>query len=490
LLDPARGLGLRYAELLERVDGAAEAVLEAGVRPGDRVAVVLSNSVESVIGILALHRAQAVPALLNPRLKPAELAALALRGGMTTALVGAGSPCAAHLEQEGGCRRVLVVDDLAAPRRATTAPGRLGALGTVRADQPGYIFYTSGTTGMPKGAVVPQGAAESRVLFMAAQAGYRHGTHNRILGLMPLYHVVGFFAVLVMALAFNGTYVVVGEFEPVKVLHWIDEHQVTGIFATPTHLDALVAAQKQVGARLSSVQHVTFAGATMPDSVLAQVRRHLPGEKVNIYGTTEAMNSLYMREPSSGAVLQPGFYSEVRVGRIGGAPADCVAPGEEGELLVSAAADATFSEYLNQPEATAEKLQSGWYRTSDAVVQQADGTIRILGRVDDMIISGGENIHPAEVERALSAHPAVADVAVVGVADDRWGQVVTACVVPRPGHAPTAPELDAFCKAGDLAHFKRPKNYVFLDQLPRNAMNKVLRKQLADAASRHHRPET
>ncbi|MDR5644434.1 AMP-binding protein [Burkholderia cenocepacia] len=482
IVDAARGVRLTYVELARRVETRAQQLLACGLNPRDRVAVVSGNSVEAVIAVLALHRLQAVPALMNPRLKPAEISELVARGEMAGAVVAndAGVMEAIRTRVPSVC--VLALDDLVSGSRVPEVAGKSLPPPPCEPEQAGFVFYTSGTTGLPKGAVIPQRAAESRVLFMATQAGLRHGSHNVVLGLMPLYHTIGFFAVLVAAMAFDGTYVVVEEFDAGNVLKLIERERVTAMFATPTHLDALTTAVEQAGARLESLEHVTFAGATMPDTVLERVNRFIPGEKVNIYGTTEAMNSLYMRRPHSGTVMRPGFFSEVRIVRVGGDVDDALPDGEEGELAV-AATDATFSGYLNQPEATAEKLQKGWYRTSDMAVRDGSGNIVVLGRVDDMIISGGENIHPSEVERILAAAPGVAEVVVIGVKDERWGQSVVACVVLQPGASASAERLDAFCRASALADFKRPRRYVFLDELPKSAMNKVLRRQLMQHVS-------
>jgi acyl-CoA synthetase (AMP-forming)/AMP-acid ligase II len=484
LVDPRRGLRISHAELLAQVEHCAAALRAAGIRRGDRVAVVPSNSVEWIVAILALHRAEAVPALLNPRLKPAELAQLASVGQMAAAVVAANAPYGPDLRDACSGNLLFTVGGSAAndisqlPAAAAALPQPAPAHG-----DPAFVFYTSGTTGLPKGAVIPHRAAENRVLFMAIQAGYRHGAHNCILGLMPLYHVIGFFAVLVKALAFNGRYVVVPEFKPDEVLSVIESEQVTGLFVTPTHLDAMLAAMGRTQASLASLQHVTFAGATMPDPVLEQVNLKMPGEKVNIYGTTEMMNSLYLRSPSSGTLLQPGFYSEVRLVRPDGDVHDLVAPGQEGELLVSTGSDAAFSGYLNRPNATAQKVRDGWYRTSDMAVRRSDGLLQILGRVDDMIISGGENIHPSEIEKVLGGHPSVAEVAVVGVADQHWGQKVVACVVAKGERTLDSKELDDFCRGSSLADFKRPRQYVFLRELPKSAVNKVLRRELIGLAA-------
>jgi acyl-CoA synthetase (AMP-forming)/AMP-acid ligase II len=215
------------------------------------------------------------------------------------------------------------------------------------------------------------------------------------------------------------------------------------------------------------------------------VRDLFPGRLVNIYGTTEAMNSLFMVAPENGTTFAPGFYSEVRVTRIGGSVEDLVAPGEEGELIVSARNDAVFLEYLARPDVTKEKLDGGWYRTSDAAVVNNAGQIEIRGRVDETIISGGENIHPNEVEEVLMAHPAIADCAVIGVPNDRWGQTVTACVVVK-GELESG-DLEKHLRGSHLADFKRPRQYHFLPSIPRNATNKVMRKALLEMVQERHR---
>jgi len=485
LVDPRRGLRISYADLLSQVERSANGFRSAGVARGDRVAVVSANSVEWIVAILALHRAEAVPALLNPRLKPAELIELTTMGQMAAAIVPANVPYAEDIR--GACSRKLLftvggsspmdVSQLTPGNQVLPEPTPLPA-------EAAFVFYTSGTTGLPKGALIPHQAVENRVLFMATQAGYRDGEHNCILGLMPLYHVIGFFAVLVMALAFSGRYIVLGEFKPDEVLSIIESEQVSGLFATPTHFYAIMAAMSHHVAKLDSLQHVTFAGATMPDSVLKEVNLKLPGEKVNIYGTTEMMNSLYMRSPSSGALMQPGFFSEVRVVRVEGGVTDLVEPGQEGELIISTGSDAAFMGYLNRPDSTAQKVKDGWYRTSDMAIKRSDGMLQILGRVDDMIISGGENIHPSEIEKVIANHPLVAEVAVVGKADQRWGQKVVACVVAKRDGTLSQQNLDEFCRQSDLADFKRPKQYLFLRELPKSAVNKVLRRELVLMAAK------
>ena len=226
-----------------------------------------------------------------------------------------------------------------------------------------------------------------------------------------------------------------------------------------------------------------YAGAAMPGPLLERVAAAFPGRGMtNIYGTTEIMNGLYFPEPAGRPHhYRPGYYSNVRVGRIGGTVEDVAEIGEEGELLIDSTADATFLGYLNRPEATAEKMQGGWYRTGDIAVRREDGDLEVRGRVDDMIITGAENVHPYEVETTLARHTGIAEVVVLGVPDERWGEIVVACV--KPGAArPSEDDLDRFCRDSTLANYKRPRAYVFFDEIPRNAANKVLRRVLRENA--------
>jgi 2-furoate---CoA ligase len=430
---------------------------------------------------MGLHRAGLVPALMNPRLKAPEIVALIKQGGMVGCLVEGDRTLHNSLRESFGESFCIIrVNDAQEGDIAFAGLRNSAALTTPlnpQPDDPAFIFYTSGTTGLPKGVVIPHRAAEPRVLFLATQCGHTHGPHNRICGVMPLYHVVGFFAVFLMSIAFNGTLYLMRDFVPSVVLKQIKDNQITSLFVTPTHLDALLGVSESRG-DFSTLEVVSFAGALIPDPLLARVRKHFGARLVNIYGTTEAMNSLFMANPTSGSTFIPGFYSEARVVRIGGSVDDLTAPGEEGELIVSDCNDAIFSEYLGRPDATKEKLNNGWYRTSDAAVGFADGSIQIKGRIDETIISGGENIHPHEVEAVLVGHPRIADAAAIGVPDDRWGQIVVACVVSKADV--TAAELEEYLRGSALADFKRPRRYCFLESIPRNATNKIMRKALLE----------
>ena len=196
----------------------------------------------------------------------------------------------------------------------------------------------------------------------------------------------------------------------------------------------------------------------------------------HIYGTTETMCSLYNPDPvGQHTRLRPGFYSHIRVIKVNGGVGDLIQPGQEGEIIVYADVDTMFSEYFNRPDATAEKLVDGWYYTGDIGLLHKNGDVDLIGRADDLIRSGGENIHPDEIEDLMASHPSVQEIAVIGTPHQNWGEAVTACIVAEDF---SIESLDTFFRQSDMADFKRPRLYLLVECLPRNAANKILRGEL------------
>ena len=232
---------------------------------------------------------------------------------------------------------------------------------------------------------------------------------------------------------------------------------------------------------MRSTELVLYGGAQIDGAFLEQIDREWPATIRHIYGTTETMCSLYNPDPVGRHTrLRPGFYSRTRIVRLGGAVDEQVLPGEEGELIVDATVDTIFSGYLNRPDATAEKVVDGWYYTGDLCLRHPDGDVDLIGRVDDLIRSGGENIHPGEIEEVLEKHASVKEAVVIGLPHQRWGEAATACLV---GEEIDIPDIVAHVLGSGLAGYKRPKLYCIVDALPRNAANKVLRRQLKDIAA-------
>jgi acyl-CoA synthetase (AMP-forming)/AMP-acid ligase II len=489
IIDTSNGNRLTYTALTDETDRVAAGLKTLGIESGDLVATILPNFVEHAVALLALARLGAVPVLINPRLKPQEVGALITQAGAIGALAMPDPAVIGVLRETlpDGAPIVTVggtADGATDFADCHGAPDTLGPIPAPAPEDLALVFHTSGTTGLPKGVMVPHRAIESRVFFVCPQCGLRHGTHNRALGLMPLMHAVGFLPVFIGALALNGTYYAVPAFDPATAVEIIAEHQITYLFATPTHFHAMMNAPGFDARKVASVETLVYAGAAMPGAVLDRVGEAFDARITNIYGTTETMNTLYMPDPVGRPMrYRPGLWAGARIGRIGGSVHDLADDGTEGELLANAAADATFTGYLNRPDATAEKLQDGWYRTGDVFARLDDGDLEMRGRVDDMIVTGGENVHPEEVESVLAAHAAVADVAVIGVDDDRWGQKVVACIAAA-GPVPSAADLDRHCRGSTLANYKRPRAYVFVDAVARNAAGKILRTDLRAEAVR------
>lgn len=480
LVDDRTDRRFTYRGLMHEIDVVAAGLAERGIGRGSRVATALPNLIEHCILLLALQRLQAVPALLNFRLQPMELSKLVEQGEMDGAVVrddpATVQAIRAALKPQA---MLLSVGELAACRgNPTTLRGR-------PCPAPGetaFIFYTSGTTGLPKGAIIPHRTTQHRLTFLSTEGGLRHGAHNRALGMVPLSHAIGFYCVFLATLAYNGTYYVMSAFNPAAAVDMIERHRITYLFSIPTLYQAIVSAPNYKPERMASLELVLFGGAPIHPPLLERLAREWPASLRHIYGTTEIMSPLHFPDPVGRPTrLRQNFGARVRVVRQGAGPEAPVSPGEAGELIVDAESDVSFDGYLKRPDATAEKLREGWYFTGDVCVLRDDGDLELIGRIDDLIRSGGESVYPEEVEAVLATHPAVREACVIGIPDPKWGEMVVACVV-FAHESGKCEELDEHLKSSALARFKRPRAYLRMDSLPRNAANKVLRRDLRDAA--------
>jgi acyl-CoA synthetase (AMP-forming)/AMP-acid ligase II len=487
LADAASDRNLTYEALISEVEAVAAGLTKLGISRGSAVATILPNSWEHALTILATQRLGAVSVQMNARLKPVEAAAL-LKDAKANAIVCANDAAmiAALGEALPGVP-ILSTGGASGEARDFAAcradPASLAPPPKPDPEETAFLFYTSGTTGLPKAAMVPHRASEARILFAAALCGITSGTQLGTQGLMPLFHIVGFSGVFLPTLAFSGTYVTAPVFDPAAALATIEKRQLSYLFLSPTHLSAILSVPGFAPERMRSVRHLLYGGAPTSDALLQRIADGFAAAKlIHIYGTTEVMTALHMPEPMGrGTRFRPGFGTNIAVCRIGGGVNECVSPGEEGELLIDATNDGVFTGYLGRPDLSAQKLQDGWYRTGDVVRLCDDGDVELRGRVDDMIITGAENVHPEEVEAVLLRHDKVAEVSVIGVADEHWGQRIVACVVPRDP-ALNAAALEAYCLESPLARYKRPRSYRFMGALPRNASNKVLRRVLREQA--------
>jgi 2-furoate---CoA ligase len=326
---------------------------------------------------------------------------------------------------------------------------------------------------------VPRRHRAERAAAIAHLAQNLYGRGERTLGVMPLYHTMGVRSLLAMSLI-GGTFVCMPRFEPAAALATIERERVTNLYLVPTLYHDLVHHRSFATTGVSSVRKLGFAGAPMTEALLRQLTDAFRPELfVNHYGSSEiytcTINDDAPRKP--GCAGRAGLNQMIRVVALhAGDPNHLAAPGEEGEIAALLAGDEAFEGYWRRPEANARALRDGWFLTGDTGYFDADGELYVTGRVDDMIITGGENVSPVEVESCVSLHPAVSEVAVVGLPDERWGQVVTAFVRRR---APVGTgELDAFCRSAGLAHHKRPRRFVFVEEVPKSPVGKLLRRKL------------
>jgi 2-furoate---CoA ligase len=490
---------LTYAELHARTLTLARGFRRLGVAPGDRVLIALRNRLEHVLAFWALQTIAAVPTPVNFRLAAAEMQYVLDDSASRVVLYERDTTRAVERAAEGrDVRRVWVGSDAsAAPpgcvpfahllgERSDSGGGEAAGVGGGPAPTErdlSLILYTSGTTGRPKGVPRTHRNQTAGALAQALQCGWTWG--ERTLGVMPLYHTMGIHALIGMA-AVNGCFVCQPEWSPATALRLIETERISALYLIPTLFYDLVHAPELARSAAGTVGKLAYAGAPMLAPLTeACVKAFQPRTFVNHYGSTEiytfSVRPDVHRKP--GCAGRPGVHGALRVvvastERQAG-PDEVVPPGEKGEIIASLASDEAFAGYWNRPDADARALRDGWYFTGDVGYLDADGELHVAGRVDDMIISGGENIHPVEVEEVLARHPGVRDVAVVGEPDARWGQRVVAFVVAVPGL--TAAALDAHClSGGSLAPFKRPKRIVFVDEIPKTASGKILRRLLRD----------
>jgi 2-furoate---CoA ligase len=296
---------------------------------------------------------------------------------------------------------------------------------------------------------------------------------------MPLYHTMGVRSLLSMSLV-GGAFVCLPRFEAPRALELIEKEKISNLYLVPTLYHDLVRHERFRQTDVTSVRKIGFAGASMTDGLLKELAAAFQPELfVNHYGSSEIYTfTIDQNAPNKpGSAGRAGINQMVRVVRLGATSPDQVAgPGEEGEIVALLKGDESFEGYWRRPEADARAMRQGWYFTGDTGYFDADGDLFVTGRVDDMIITGGENVSPVEIESRLSLHEAVSEVAVVGLPDERWGKIVTAFIrrsAPVDDHA-----LDEFCRASGLANFKRPRRYVFVEAIPKSPVGKLLRRLL------------
>lgn len=474
---------LTYGMLHDRVSSLAAALRGLGIQRGDRVAFLGPNHRAFVETMFAVWALGGIFVPLNMRLAGPELAYHLADSG-TGALVYA--PAQADLV--GSITGDLAVSHLVALERPSN-----GALSyedlvagappdwvdeAVSLADPCLIMYTSGTTGQAKGATLTHGNITWNAVNVLVDTNM--ASDEVALVVAPLFHTAALNMLCLPVLLKGGTAVIESAFDPQRALEAIARHRVTVLFGVPAMYDAIAARPEWPSADLSSLRTLLCGGAPVPHATIrAYLDRGL--SFIQGYGMTEAAPGALLldsahAETKAGSAGVPHFFTDVR---IVGPDLTEVGAGVRGEIVV--AGPNVMRGYWNQPEATAQALADGtWLRSGDIAVSDQDGYVFVADRVKDVIISGGENIYPAEVENALRGHPDVTDCAVIGVPDEKWGEVGRAVVVLRPGAAHEHEgDLLAFLD-GRIARYKIPKSVRFTDGLPRTATGKILKKLLRE----------
>jgi acyl-CoA synthetase (AMP-forming)/AMP-acid ligase II len=476
-----------WREFGDRVDRNAAAQLAAGLRPGDRVAFLDKNHPACLETSFACLRTGTANAVVNFRLAPDEIRYVINDARAEIVFVGEEFvPALAKIRDDlPTVRRVVVVGGEADEYEAWLAG--VAPLGRREPVPPETCFlqlYTSGTTGFPKGAMLTNASLSAHSASSAEVTDI--GPHSTSMVAMPLFHVGGS-AWAIVGMFQGARVVLVRDIEPVSLLNTIVDERITHAFLVPAVFGFLLQVPGVAERDYGHVVALIYGASPMPLPLLRRSMAAFAGvDFYQVYGMTEASGGVTMLGPdehrdtaheerlTSAGLPQPG----VELAIVDPTSGERLGPNEVGEVFVRTRQ--LMAGYWHKPEADAAALtQDGWLRSGDAGYLDADGYLYISDRIKDMIISGGENIYPAEVERVLAEYPDVADLAVIGVPDDTWGEVGKAIVVPKPGVEFDGDALLAFARR-HLAGFKVPKSVTVVADLPRNATGKVLKRQLRE----------
>jgi fatty-acyl-CoA synthase len=488
VVDPSRTLD--YGGLEERCARLAQVLREAGVRRGDRVALLLGNRSAFLEAVFAAARLGALSVPINARLAPPEIAHLLV--DCTPAALLYEDALAETVDRACAAAQPSPAFRLCAGGDPDAYEGALGgalpAFGVeaVDPDDPMMILYTSGTTGVPKGAVLPH----RKTLFnsLNAQLFFQITAADRVLIALPLFHSFGLNILALPILYAGGSLILAPRFEPTSVWEAVGARHISYFGAVPTMFQALLEALERAPASsydLRSLRFLFSAGAAIPVELIRAFERHGLVVKQG-FGQTETsiLCCLDARDAlrKAGSVGRPVFHAELRIvtqASVKGPPSEWidVPHGTAGEIVVRG--PITMSGYWQRPDATAETIREGWLRTGDLGAFDKEGFVTLVGRARDLYISGGENVYPAEVERVYAEHEAIREISVVGVPDARWGEVGRAYVILASGKALDENALRAWGRER-LAAFKIPQQFLAVSSLPRTETGKVQKYRLSE----------
>jgi len=491
-----------YVQLQNEVEKVAASLQRLGIQKQDRVVVILKNRHENVMVYWALQKIGAIYTPINHRLSTkeveycvndAEAKAVVYELASQNAVLGsnfARRPILIGVENYNGV-------DISYPELVDRSP-RSYQKPTLDENDISIMLYTSGTTGRPKG--VPRTHRNEYASAMAHIVQNQYHLWESTLGVMPLYHTMGVRSLLSIAFL-NGKFALLPEcdFDAGEALEIVHKEGISSLYLVPTLYHDMLTHPDFYKYDLSKLEKIGYAGAAMTTTLVNQCMSLLkPKLFVNHYGSTEVYTfticpNVHEKPGSAG---KPGIHQNIRLVKADpdghSTPDDIVGKEEVGEIIANLDSIEAFKGYWNRPDATNKAIREGWYFTGDIGFIDEDGDLFVVGRVDDMIISGGENIHPLEVEDCLTQHPKVLEASVIGEQDDRWGQIVSAYIVSKD-ESVTAQELDEFCKnLPSLSNFKRPRKYTFVKEIPKSPVGKILRRKLreGDFDALHNQSET
>ena len=485
LFDVAADRRYTYAELNAETNKAAQLLVRAGVKKGDRVGLLLMNSAEYLTSFFATAKLGAVIVPLNWRLVADELEFILKDSGTTTLVFGEEfAPVAVDLQSRGSKTDVsswLYVGsatnkpDFALDYVAESAKEQpIEPPVTASGDDLLYIMYTSGTTGLPKGVMHSHDTQYWALATMCTTADLAQG--DRYINPMPMFHV-GALTPALGTIYSGGTHVLMKAFDPTKVWELIDSERINNGLLVPAMLQFMLLVHDPAKHKHEHVRWLLTGAAPVPVPLIEAYYK-IGIEISQVYGLTETCGPACVTMPAdalekAGSTGKSFFLSDVKIVRPDGSDCD---PNESGEVLVRGGH--IMLGYWNRPDATADALKGGWLHTGDGGIMDEEGYVFIQDRIKDMIISGGENVYPAEIENVLISHPDIVEVAVIGQPSEKWGESPFAVVVSKNSSLNEAAVLE-HCD-GKLARFKLPKGAAFIDVIPRNANGKVLKRVLRE----------
>ena len=467
-------LVLTYGQLRDAAGRAATMLASLGVEPGDRVGLMLPNLPAFPVAFYGALAAGAIVVPMNPLFKSREVAYYLGDSGAKVLVVWQGFAAEAAKGAADVGAQVVQVDDLDLSSRLdglSPLPTWADAAG----DDDAVILYTSGTTGKPKGAELTH-AGMARNARLTAETLLYGGADDVVMGCLPLFHVFGLTCGLNATMVGGGTLTLIPRFDPGKALEIIERDRVTIFEGVPTMYSAMLHQQAERPPDTSSLRLCISGGAAMPVEVLRNFEQKFGCMILEGYGLSETSPVASFNHPDKvrkpGSIGTPVEGVQMRV--VDGDGAD-VPVGEIGEIAIRG--HNVMKGYWGKPEATAEAIPDGWFRTGDLAKTDEDGYFYIVDRKKEMIIRGGFNVYPREIEEVLHEHPAVAEAAVVGIPHADLGEEIGAAVALKPGASATEDELRAFVKER-LAAYKYPRHVWLVDELPKGPTGKILRREV------------